>query len=247
MVVLASALCLFLVAGGEGRAAPVRPQRIAGTRPQPARVHGSVHGFEGFRAGLKPAALIQGDGLVSADYKALLEGNGLAVTLIGASAVAATDFRNYRCILIAPDASPSEWTNDPTAARRIVGSGRPVVGLGQGGYAFFGTLGIILGAPHGHNGNGNSVRMAGGSSSPATQIYQEPVSLVAIKRESPDPNCIYLGRLPDDPSSYPIIGYSGLASECLLWGFDPGPTAMTEDGRRIFLRLVKKLAMTGGA
>ena len=87
------------------------------------------------------------------DFKALLTSVGFGVDLIPQSAVTATNFTTYTAIIVADDTgSLDQWGAGLSQVLPITSSSKPMIGLGEGGYAFFGQTGSPIGWPHGWHG-----------------------------------------------------------------------------------------------
>ena len=71
------------------------------------------------------------------------------------------DFSGYDLILVASDTgSGTQWSTEPGLIAAIRASGLPVAGLGEGGYALFGKLGLEIGAPNGVTGADDAVHVS---------------------------------------------------------------------------------------
>lgn len=199
-------------------------------------------------------AYIYGTDLTTADsYQVLLQSNDFLVDLIAQDAVLSTDLGPYDCTLIGPDTGYlSVWGDvGGNQANHIVNSGRPVLGLGEGGYAFFGQLGLHIGWGKGWHGNGRNVYVVDTSSpiwsspnlipipdSRIVPLYSGETRYVAIHYPSPVTDATPIGREPDDPNHYQIIEQDG---RFLLWGFSDGPVAMNLTGQQVFVNALKSL------
>ncbi len=193
------------------------------------------------------------DQATAESYQALLEENRFVVDLVPQGKVPSTDFASYDCILVGPrTGSGANWGDVAgNQARRIANSGRPVLGLGEGGYAFFGRLGLDIGWGKGWHGTGSDVFVVDTGSPvwsspnrisvPGNQIvvlYAGGTNYVAIHSPSPPGSVTHIGRQSDDATHYQIIEQHGRA---LLWGFDGSPSIMTPTGRKVFINTVNSL------
>jgi hypothetical protein len=163
------------------------------------------------------------------------------------SNVATTDFSVYRLIILGGDTGYTITWGDTASVAAITDSGKPVIGLGEGGYAYFGKLALETGYPHGAHGDDNSIYVVDTSHS----IFNMPNS-IAIPGDdiiqlytttnhvgiglSPIPgNVVALGREADDVGYYPLTLENG---RYLLWGFTASPDNMTQVGKDLFLNVV---------
>ena len=182
-------------------------------------------------------------------FKGLLASSAPAysVDLIPLASVLATDFSLYDMTIIADDTgslntwgTPADWA---AQVAKIKLPNKPILGIGEGGYAFFGKLGQFIGWPQGWHGPQTSALNAGtppagtifgGLLSPAT-LYSAPVNSVGI----------YLNKVPAD--AFPI-GLEPATQDhadqimqgChFLWGNSGSPSLMTGDGKTLFLNYVQ--------
>ena len=99
----------------------------------------------GFHARPKVVYVYKSDPDTADAYKALIEANGVAVDEVAIGNVATTDLSQYSLVIIGPDTgSLAEWGDDATVSAIRKGE-KPVLGLGEGGYAFFGKYGLAIG------------------------------------------------------------------------------------------------------
>ncbi len=192
----------------------------------------------------------RGDMAAANSYKALLEDNGYTVDLIAMGAIMTTDFSDYSLILIGPDTGGGSTWGDAAGnqANRIETSDKPVLGLGQGGYAFFGRLGFPIGYGKGWSSSGREVYAV----SPDHRIWKEPNEIalpanrivalysanspfVAIHYPSSISGIRAIGRQRDATVHYQLISKD---AKYLLWGFSNPPSMMTDVGRRVFVNAV---------
>jgi len=181
----------------------------------------------------------------------------MTVDLVSNSTAATWDYSSYRLIIISSDTgSESNWGGTEAAVAVINGSSAPILGLGKGGYTFFGKLDLELGWPHGGHGSSCQVYVF----DPTHQIFNSPTSIsistdriltlyrttddVSIYLPSPVTNVNPLGRTADQNGYYPIISQSTPTKLCALWGFSNSPEDMTQTGRDLFVNLVSWLQET---
>ncbi|MEW5871424.1 MAG: protein kinase [Chloroflexota bacterium] len=179
--------------------------------------------------------------------------NGYVVDLIQINNIMATDFSVYKAILIGYETGSAPNWGDATGAQanRIASSSKPVLALGQGGYAFLGKLGLLIGAPHGTSAIGAKAKVVNPASPiwqipntiaiPADQIvtiYNSDTSFYAINQAAPLAGIETVAENPSDPNFYPIIIQT---NNFCLWGFDAGPANMTGQGQQIFANLLEYL------
>ena len=181
------------------------------------------------------------------DYKKLLDGNDLPTTLMPLDAVTyTTSFLPYNLIIIGPETGDSSQWGTPAAVNVIAQSGKPVLGLGEGGYAFFGKLGLDIGYGNGWHG----VLTQTYAVDTAHQIWSAPYDIpipkdhivtlykatgeVGINLARPPGNVVLMGREPDDQTHYNLVQQ---ATFYTLWGFQAGPRAMLDTGQKVFVNV----------
>jgi len=200
---------------------------------------------------LRIAYLFFEDKETAAAFEALLESENFLVDLIPLAETPNVDFDVYQLIIVAHDTGwVNHWGQQQTSAAYIDSFGKPVIGLGEGGYAYFGQLDRRIGWPEGTHENEKAVL-----GDPALPYYQTPYDLtallgsalelygvgnsqVSIYLSQPEPDIIPLGREVDRRGYYPLIAQRLKARCDQLWGFAGGPELMTTEGRRLFTNAV---------
>jgi hypothetical protein len=169
-----------------------------------------------------------------------LEEAGFSLQQIRVQAVAKTDFSSFAAILIGSDTSQL-WGG---SAQAVDKAKKPILGLGEGGYYFFGALNLAIGAPHGWHGHDRGVRPVNPAKSGLwsfrkTRIESEefiPVyeatHHVGVFVPKPAEDVLLLGREEKDAQHYPLLQQG---SHYVLWGFTASPTQMTRAGKDLFI------------
>ncbi len=178
-------------------------------------------------------------------YQSFLQAQGCPTALIDRDEIVQTPLSTYDLVLIGNDTEGmGTWSDE--ALRTIEDSNKPVIGLGEGGYDFFGKLGLTIGRPHGWHGDVNSIYVV----EPNSLMFDAPYSVgipedgilqlygrtghVGIHLSVLPDSVIAFGGEPLSPSHYPLVAEQGH----LLWGFTECPEQMTEAGKRLFLNAV---------
>jgi hypothetical protein len=181
------------------------------------------------------------------EYEKLLRDHHLAFQAVRIDEASKWDFTGYDLILIASETGYLDEWGTPEAVSAIVQAERPILGLGEGGYAFFGKLNLGIGYPEGAHGDGTSIDWVNSSdaiwSTPYNisllkeplQLYDKPSNRVDIFVEDQPPGVNVFG-LNDADSRYANLVME--SSWFMLWGFDDAPSAMTETGLRLFVNTV---------
>ena len=202
----------------------------------------------------KIAYVYRHDTVTAADFKALLEGAGYTVALIPQSSVTATDFSSYDLTIVADDTGDLDhWGFPSVDVTPIITAHKPIIGLGEGGYAFFGDAGSPIGWPHGWHGPVDRVLDTGRITDPYYKspndlsawlpgpfaIYAAPVNEVAIYTLSLPSTVVPIAWEP----LVPAPDHTSLVLDgCYhLWGFSGGPASMNRNGSDLFLNAVHYL------
>jgi len=182
------------------------------------------------------------------DFESLLGSYGCSTTLIRSAEVTATLLDSYDLIIVANDTQYEDTWNDPNSTAAIEDSGKPIIGLGYGGYDFFGLLGLSIGNPHGAHSSRGSIevidpncplfRMPYSIEIPADralQLYTETNSIGIYLWPTIPKTVTVLGHEVNDAGYYPLVAEY---DRYLLWGFTESPQKMTEVGKRLFINVV---------
>ncbi len=184
-------------------------------------------------------------------FRTLLVGYGCPTTLVVLEQTPAAVLDGYGLLIVGDDTENAAAWNDPQVATAIEGSGRPIVGMGEGGYYFFGELGLSIGWPHGMHGDGDSVIPIDMNHPLFVQPYSIDIPEDRILRLYTNSQnvTLYLPNVPDTvlPLAWDALysGYYPLALEhykYLFWGFTESPLKMTEVGRTLFINVVIRTA-----
>jgi parallel beta-helix repeat protein len=197
------------------------------------------------------AYIYRSDEDTAESFQSFLLGYGCPTTLIGSDDAAVTPLDSYDLIIVANDTGYSSTWVDAQSIAPINSLGKPVLGLGEGGYDFFGQLELSIGWPNGHHGSRNNIYVI----DPASPLYSSPYSLdvpedriLQLYAETEHVG-IYLLQLPEDviglggesrhPTHYPLVLEQ---NRYLLWGFTESPLNMTEVGKTLFINIVIRTA-----
>jgi hypothetical protein len=184
-------------------------------------------------------------------YKSLLEDNGYSVTLVPMIAVATTDFSVYDLIIVGPDTGSGYHWGDAASVSAIQDSGKPIIGLHEGGASLFQELGLSINWGHsGYYGPGetslyvvdpshvifNSPHSISVPGDQIIQLYSSPSPLIHEYAPHLSAEAILLGRHPSPTQMdyYPLVQ----EGQNILWGFAASPESMTQVGKDLFLNVV---------
>jgi hypothetical protein len=185
------------------------------------------------------------------DYERLLERNGVVVDLAVKGAVPGMNLRRYNLVIIGPETGRLDTWTPQAAINAITRYEVPVLGLGEGGYAYFGMRKLDIGYPNGEPGSGTSINWNRQTTSDPIWRYahefslpKEPLQLYAEPSRRVD---IYLGS-EGEPAGLTVFGYNDTKPRYanltmdqgwyMLWSFYDGPRMMTDIGRDLFVNTV---------
>jgi len=205
-------------------------------------------------ASAKPVAYIYSTDISTGqNFESTMLPWGYKIDLIMHGNVLSTNFSSYSLIMIGHETgSNADWGDPPgDQAQHLATSGKPILGLGEGGYAFFGRLNLLIGYGKGAHGTGKDIFIV----DPVDAIWNDPndinipgdlnISLYDSNCEVvsiffPDPvmGTQPLGRDIGSANHYPLITQAG---PFFLWGFDDGPASMSNKGLQVFENVLSYL------
>jgi hypothetical protein len=192
---------------------------------------------------------------VAESFQSLLGSYGCPTILVRIGDVPTTPLDSYNLIMVANDTQHETTWSDPNAVTAIEDSGKPVVGLGDGGYDFFGRFGLWIGNPHGGHGSKNGISVVDPEYSlfvtpypidipddKILQLYTETNHVGIYLWPIVPTTVVVFGREPDDAGYYPLAMEH---NHYLLWGFEESPLKMTDVGKTLFINVVIWTANAG--
>ena len=198
------------------------------------------------------AYVLDKDTVSAAAFQTHLTSEGYSVDLIHLNNVLTTNFNLYKLIIIGDDTGIlDQWGNAALQAEHIARGDRPIIGVGAGGYAYFGKLTMNIGWANGWHGTQKEV--IGDASLPYYQfpynltallpgplaLYNEGTDEVGIHLPAPVAGVTPLGREPNDQTHYPLVAEQ-FGKVChQLWGFSGNPRAMNLNGQQLFANAVR--------
>ena len=185
-------------------------------------------------------------------YREFLEANGYSCDLVPMIAVLSTVLSRYDLVIIGSDTGAGYDWGDKNLVSILDGCGKPILGVGEGGFSFFGQLKLATGYPHGTFGKENSIYVC----DPSHRVFVGPNQIVIsndrIVRlyDSADSVAAILRALS---SSFSVLGSSASSlhryhylltldqGRYAFWGFDTRLESATDVGRDLFLNMVSYL------
>jgi serine/threonine protein kinase len=188
---------------------------------------------------------------LASDYQGFLAPYGYQVEALVLDAIPSVNFSSFKAILIAPETgSNGEWGDQAGSwANKIVSSNLPVIGLGEGGFNFFGKIKLLIGWPNGIDTSSKKV-IALNTSDPIwrtpyavtipsnneVELYTKESASIASLQQPPLPgNILAYGQWPANVNQFPLIRQDG---RYLLWGFRSSPRDFTTNGAALFLNFL---------
>jgi hypothetical protein len=200
-----------------------------------------------------PVAYIYYTDTVSRDsFDTFLSARGFQVALVSLSAAETFSFSSYSTIVIGSDTGSFNSWGTPAAVSNINGSGKRVFGVGEGGYAFFGQLGLTTGYPNRMRSTSHAAYVLDPTQpffkcpNPITippgrilTLYSTDVDDIEIYVSGTIPPGVSLiGSTPGDQTHYPLISQATGNQVYFLWGFSGAPPAMTSTGQDLFINVL---------
>jgi hypothetical protein len=200
-----------------------------------------------------PVAYVYYTDTVSRDsFDSFLAARGFQIDLVPLSSTETFNFSGDRSIIIGSDTGSFNSWGTPAAVNNINGSGKRVLGVGEGGYAFFGQLSLVVGYPNGMRTLSRaayvmdptepSFRCPNLISIPPDRtlaIYSSDVDDIEIYISGTPPGGVSLiGSEPGDQTHYPLISQRVGSQVYFLWGFSGAPSAMTAAGQDLFINVL---------
>ncbi|MBX7236444.1 MAG: hypothetical protein K1X65_18815 [Caldilineales bacterium] len=206
--------------------------------------------FERWRPARRLAYLYDHDADLAATWLRWLVAQGFDASYLSLDEAGEADLAAYSLLLIGPDTgSANDWGN-PQLVERILAADTRVLGLGEGGYAFLGRAGALIGWPAGAHTTASAIRTSCAQpdlgiprplvadSEGQTTLYDQPGSAVVVPIANPPAQLRPLASVPDAPAFWPVLREG---DRLALWGFALGPDRLTGDGRAAFLNLIDYL------
>jgi uncharacterized repeat protein (TIGR01451 family) len=196
--------------------------------------------------GGKIAYVFRGNTADASSFYNLLVNAGYTVALVPLGDILTTDFTQFDLILIADDSGTlDQWGSGgltDSQVTKIISANKPIIGLGEGGYAFFGHVGLFIGWPQGWHGPDNDMAKSGGPVDPTffngvlpnpvvTYTDQKNEVSIYLGGKTPPSDVISIGLETPPTDHSPLI----LQGCRLLWGNSGNPNGMTANGTTVFL------------
>ena len=185
------------------------------------------------------------------DYESLLEANGWVVDLMTLEEAPTADFRPYALILVGPETGYHYDFDDKAAAATLAQWGTPILGLGEGGAALFSELNLFIDYGQTWFSSNNNVYAVDPGTifwhepldipvdprDPLVQLYPKPLTELGVYIPDPVTGVTPIAREEKNQTHYPVVVETQGSRSFALWGYNAGPTSMTEDGRKLLVNV----------
>lgn len=204
-------------------------------------------------------------------FKDFLDANDFQVELLRKDSLPRLSRERYYCVIIGPEvgyrqqdfiqrisnilnvfffgfrrAFPEDWNT--SFIQPIVNTHSPILGLGEGGFVFFGKLALNIGN---HGALGSSTHIIPTDSKHS--IWNNPNRIIlnaegkAIIYKKEQKGRVIHKRYIDSTNEslgmcqyeWPLNSLVVEKSFYILWGYEGSPSLMTDDGKRLFLNTIK--------
>ena len=197
------------------------------------------------------SALLQDEPLVAR----LLEAHDWLVDRVHLRAVPTIDLRNYALVIIGPETGERGDFHAPDVAGLLLQYPLPVLGMGEGGAAFFELADLRIGWSNTWYSSNNEIFAVApsarywqlpyaidlGATAPLVKLYPGPLTELGVYVPEPGGSLELIAREVKDQHHYPVIRENRRERSFLLWGYNAGPSAMTKSGQALFVNVAQSL------
>ena len=217
-----------------------RPAQKAGAT---FRVTGAMPRFSG-----RIAYIYDTDKVLAEQFAFLVNRIGFEVILLGMDEIVQADFGAFRLVIVGSDTGRDGKWGTPVQVESLQKAAR-IVGIGTGGYDFFGQNDLLIGPPNGISLTGNGVVFSNDQLTSARipydlstlsrnqrqiPLFESPVNAVTIDLSNQPTDILphaFLDNGQKEPTAGVIVG-QGCRT---LWGFGGSPKEMTPLGKSLFI------------
>ncbi len=189
------------------------------------------------------------------DVARLLEGNDWLVDRVRLTDVPKLDLRRYALAIIGPDTGYHNLFKAPDIAGLLLQYPLPVLGMGEGGAAFFTLADLHIGWLNTWYSDNHQVFAVAPTArywhlpyaidipapAPLVQLYPHPLTELGVYMPKPLSSMELIAREQKNQEHYPVIRENRGERGFILWGYNAGPSQMTESGRELFVNVAYSL------
>ena len=178
-------------------------------------------------------------------FRNFLQNDGHSVDLINMTDILTTDLSDYDLILIDDHTGFLGSWGSTAEVNYVNNSGKPIIGIGDGGYAFFGKLNLDIGYDKGGLGLSDEVHIT----DPSHAIFNIRYTIQNGTNDIYDGISGFWGflasTLPSNVTSY-ALAFDGSSLTALVsqfdryffWGYEDDPSEFTTTGEQLFLNVI---------
>ncbi|HRW04835.1 MAG TPA: VWA domain-containing protein [Caldilineaceae bacterium] len=199
--------------------------------------------------------LWESDQETALDVARLLEAHDWLVDRVHLRAVPTIDLRNYALLIIGPETGERGDFHAPDVAGLLLQYPLPVLGMGEGGAAFFELADLRIGWSNTWYSTNNEIFAVApssrywqlpyaidlGATAPLVKLYPGPLTELGVYVPEPGGSLELIAREVKDQHHYPVIRENRRERSFLLWGYNAGPSAMTKSGQALFVNVAQSL------
>jgi hypothetical protein len=213
------------------------------------------HAQSGFNVRHRAIYLWENDSETALDVARLLESNDWLVDRVHLRAVPAHDLRRYALAIIGPETGYHGTFHAPDIGGLLLQYPLPVLGMGEGGAAFFAQADLRIGWPQTWYSTNHEVYAVISSArywqlpyaidlpavAPIAKLYPEALTELGVYVPEPGSSLELIAREVKDQRHYSVIRENRRERSFILWGYNAGPRAMTPSGQELFVNVAQSL------
>lgn len=181
-------------------------------------------------------------------YKTLFNNNRFQTDLIYLPNITTGTFNNYDIIIMGLDTGYNDtWYGNPSQMSIINSTELPIIGVGVGGFTFFGINGLNLTIGYGLGYYSSFDEFSIETLNNTHEIFNKPndlpKGLIDIDYVGCTTCCLFFLEIPSNIMAFgriPPFTYTHLIEDerYFLWGFSNTPNTMTEIGKDLFINVL---------
>lgn len=189
------------------------------------------------------------------DVARLLEANDWLVDRVHLRDVPALDLRTYALLIIGPETGHRGEFHAPDIGGLLLQYPLPVLGMGEGGAAFFEMADLRISWGNTWYSSNHEVfavtpgsrywqlpyAVELGATAPLAKLYPEPLPELGVYMPEPGGSIELIAREVKDQQHYSVIRENRRERSFILWGYNAGPSMMTESGQELFVNVAQSL------
>ncbi len=209
----------------------------------------------GFNIRHRALYLWESDPETALDVARLLGSNDWVVDRVHLRATATVDPLRYALLIIGPETGFHGVFHAPEVAAKFLQYPLPLLGMGEGGAAFFTLADLQINCGNAWYSDNNAVFAVTPASrywqlpyaipippvAPVVALYPKPLTELGVFVSKPSASLELIARERSDQNHYPVIRENRGERGFILWGYNAGPSQMTESGKALFVNVTHSL------